>query len=126
MMRPYNLLVKQRKGLGFGIRGNLKLNKYIWERSNLPKNLTNQTISSCECRVYCGSHSNQATRHSKLQFILLCKQRYNPRKYRCALDPTTLILGCDSRPYFNFLPNSQHSLDTPKFKLRASDTKYSR
>jgi len=91
---------------------NLKLNKYIWELSNLPKNLTDQTISSCKCRVYCGSHSNQATRHSKLQFIFLRKQRYNPRKDRCALDPTTLILGCNSRSHFNLLPNSQHSLNT--------------
>jgi hypothetical protein len=62
-----------KKETGFGVWNNLKLHKYIWELSNLPKNLTNQSISSFKCRVNCCYHSKQTTRHRKLQFILLCR-----------------------------------------------------
>lgn len=60
------------------------------------------------------SNTDQTSRNSKLELILLSEERHNFTSNRSALNPSLRVLGNNSRPNLNLLPNLSSTIPPQK------------
>jgi len=58
---------------------------------------------------YLRRDTNQPSRYSKLEIILLCEKRHNPRKYRNTIHPSLCIFRDDPGTNLNFITQFQNA-----------------
>ena len=81
-----------------------------------PWTYPNERSGAGTCR---GAHADEAARHSKLQRVLLRKQRHDARVDGRARHAPLRILLDDARPHLHLLPHTQHALPRPRLPYQS-------
>ena len=75
----------------------------------MTQNETNETVSTAESGVDSSSNTNQTTRDSELEVVVLREERHNPGEDGTALDLALLVLGDKTRTDLNLITQLEHT-----------------